>query len=347
MQQQLSTLDKLLQVRNQKRHEQAEGYLNQGLALLQKAQAEGFNQPLRLQKATGVLLEAIKCNRGDGRAYLAVAYIFLILEDHQLALRYVRQAHELEPDSPLVEQFQQEIAADARRVAERRQLRRQHPDQLARSLQTPAQAAFDPNLLSFDIARPAAATVDYDALYDKTQAQLLELMRELMLSGAPAPVADAAELATRAESLARQQQELAGILASIDRLDDEIDCTEFSRLLKPLQAQLANSGQMQALSQELVKLKSRIHLDLLAVEQLKAMVQACRLPAELLSLEAQLEVLLDRADGYAQTIERLQEKHPSLAGIEDFYSKLQIWIENCQDLFDDTHTQLHKGRRPA
>lgn len=328
--QQLEALSKLSNSRDQQRHGQSEKFLLEGLNLIDQANAEGFSRPLRLQEAASHLTEAIKHKRTDTRPYLGLAYIFLLLEDHNMAQKYVRQALQLEPTNQLAKAFQARIAEDFQRVSQRRQELRS-TTQLSRSKAPLAPVAR---------LQSSADELDADALYDEAEAKIRQLLRDLMLAGLPNPAADSKGILALQQRYENYQQLHQGILKQLAIVDEELDTSSLQRLLKPVDAHQQRCRAIIAFSQELKGLKDSI---LQETEQVEAIIEEARStedPADIEVLEENLEALLDNADGYAQDIERLQTQNFPLAGIEDLYEKLQERLESYQDALEETHSRL-------
>lgn len=339
--QQLSALASLSDTRSQQRQGQAEKHLNKGLALLQKAHDEGFRHPLRLQEASASLLEAIKFNRGDTRPYLAMAYVFLLLEDHSMAQKYVHQALTLDPNSAQVRLFQARIAEDYQRVAERRQN--------ARAAQTavnaPAEVAFEPSRAVSSLQQKAQSdfdmlNFDFDAQYDAAEARLRHLLREVTTAGALAPVSDPRELSAIYQKAQKQKQGYETILQDLKVIEAEIDCSDLRRLLRPIESHLKRAEQIFAISQELLQLKTKIREEIELVGQLCQEAAATQEPADVEILEENLEAFLDNADGYTRRIEGLEVREPSLGDIRQVLGQLNERIESYQEALEETHSRL-------
>ncbi|MEZ0372145.1 MAG: hypothetical protein ACAI44_23855 [Candidatus Sericytochromatia bacterium] len=330
---QLNALADLSETRNQQRQSASEKQLAKALGLLQQAHDEGFRQPLRLQEAAGQLVEAIKLRRTDVRPYLGLAYVFMLLEDHAMAQKYVHQALQLEADNPLAKKFQERIAVDYQRVAQRRQQQRSQPHK-----QMPA-----PDVTG---SKPVPASTspiesfDFDALFEVTESRIRQLVRELMLAGMPGPADEAKGMSVLQQRLEKHRQAHTTILSELKVIDAEIDCSDLERLLKPVEAHLKRLEQVITVSQQLIALRSRIKDEVEVVEQICEETRNCQDKADLEILEENLEALLDNADGYANEIEALQAKLYPLEGIEGLYGKLQEKIESYQDLLEEAHARL-------
>ena len=331
---QMSALADLSETRNQQRQSVSEKQLAKALGLLQQAHDEGFRQPLRLQEDAGQLVEAIKLRRTDIRPYLGMAYVFILLEDHAMAQKYVLQALQLEPGNPLVQKFQERIAADFQRVAQRRQQQRSQP------LKQTQEAAGDTGSTPVSSSLSPIESFDFDALFDATESRIRQLLRELMLAGLPGPADEAKGMSALQQRLEQHRQAHATILSDLKVIDAEIDCSDLGRLLKPVEAHLKRTEQVIVVSRQLIALNSQLKDEVGVVEQICEETRNCQDKDDLEVLEENLEALLDNADGYANEIEALQEKMYPLEGIEALYGKLQEKIESYQDLIEEAHARL-------
>ena len=83
-------------------HQQAEKHFDAALGLLEKAQKRGFDKPEPLLQAASLLLEALRYRRQDLRPHLALAYLFSLREDQDMALVCLSAAARLAPDHSFV-----------------------------------------------------------------------------------------------------------------------------------------------------------------------------------------------------------------------------------------------------
>lgn len=325
--QQLEALSKLSASRDQQRHGQSEKQLIDGLNLIEQAQAEGFSQPLHLQQAASLLTEAIKRNRAEIRAYLGMAYIFLLLEDHSMAQKYVHQALQLQPNNPLVRSFQARVGEDYQRVTKRRQ-------ELRNPAAHPTTAAAQPSRMT------AADDDDIDTLYDQTETHIRQMLRELMLAGMPQPAADSAGIRRLEQALETHQANYAQIMAQLKKIETELDTADLMRLVKPVEAHHQRYRQVISFSQLLKGLKDRLVAEIEQVKEITEEARNTQDPSDIEVLEENLEALLDNADSFAQEIETLQQQNFPLAGLEDLYEQLQERLETYQDALEETHSRL-------
>lgn len=75
---------------------------NEALELLDKFHNQKIFDKQILYKATLKLLEALKHKSNNIEPYLALIYIFYIMDEIETAIKYLRIANEINPDSPLI-----------------------------------------------------------------------------------------------------------------------------------------------------------------------------------------------------------------------------------------------------
>lgn len=318
---QLNSLANLAKNRNQPRHDQSEKQLIAGMCLLNQVHEEQFANPMRLQEACRLLIEAIKFKRTDIRPYLSLAYIFLILEDHMTALKYIKPALAMEPNNPTIRDFQQQIAAEQQRVQQRRQERIQYHQQAHPSLEP-------------------VTTDDYDALYDQVEAQIRQAVRQVMMAPVPAPALASKGIVDIASQLDRYQQEIDAFQAQLKVIDAEIDIADLTRLLKPLEANLKRYQKLVAVSQVFRQLADQLREELEMVKQIIEEAQKTKNVDDIAILEENLEVLLENAYRHDQELSHHKKQGYPTAALESLYADLYKQIENYQEVLDETLARL-------
>lgn len=317
MLQQMQALAALSDSRNQQRQQLAETSLTRGLALLQQAHDEGFEMPLRLQEAAAALIEAIKFNRADVRGPLGMAYVFLLLEDHLMAQKYLSLAREIEAQHPLLQAFEQKLLADQQRIA----LRGRRPAQTG---------SVDGGL----------ARMDFDAQFDATASRLRQLLREVMTAAGLPPLGQPRELSAWRQQLQQQQKSCDTLLLELTTLEQEIDCSELRRLMQPIEAHLRRGEQAYADAQRGLQLQQKIRAETELVSTVSAETQQTQDADDLPVLEENLEAFLDNADGYLRQIEGFEARGLDAERVREALRQLQDRIENYQDLLEETHARL-------
>ncbi len=85
--------------------------LKKGMQFLSQAKAEEYTIPDSLTKACDSLIDAINFYHSDTRPYLALAYLFCVLEDFTTAEEYAYAALQIEPQNPEIDTFIEKMQA--------------------------------------------------------------------------------------------------------------------------------------------------------------------------------------------------------------------------------------------
>ncbi|KAL6057065.1 hypothetical protein QOT17_015728 [Balamuthia mandrillaris] len=70
----------------------------QGVDLLAKAQASGFEDKQSLKDASTAFINGLVCDRNAPECYVGLAYLLLLLDDRPFALRYLNECLRVCPD---------------------------------------------------------------------------------------------------------------------------------------------------------------------------------------------------------------------------------------------------------
>lgn len=316
---QLSSLAHLTANRTQPRHWQSEQHLAQGIALLTQAHEAHFSNPNCLQEACRSFIEAIKYKRTDIRPYLSLAYLFLILEDHQMALKYIKQALAIEPQNRLIKDFQQRVASDYERIKQRRQ---------------EIKESFTP--VTFEMPD----TVDYDSLYDQAETAIRQAVRQVMRASVPDPALDSKEMEAIAKLFESYQQEMDRLHEQLKVIDEEIDIADLTRMMRPLEANRRRYQQLLSTSEIFCKVARQIKEEREMVKQICEEAKSTQEVEDIPVLEENLEALLENAYRYSQELNHLKQQGYTITALETIYGELHEQIESYQDILEETHTRL-------
>lgn len=322
----LNQLESLAQLKSRTPHQRqrvAETRYQKGLSLLELAHQEGYTHPLRLQEASKFLIQAIQHNRRDLRPLLAMAYLFLILEDHDMALSYVTQALNLEPEHAEALNFQARILADRERISQR-----------AGQRSTRLSDTHD--------------ALDYDQLYDECENFIREAVREVMLTPPPVPVLADADVQKLRDMQARLEEEREQIRQQLKVIDEEIDIAELSQMLRPLEINHKRYTQVLELSQQLQRFHGSLRAELELLSQVVQEAQSSEDPADLEILIENQDALLENLDDFMRQSESFQQQGALLPELQQTLTQLQDDIERFQDVLEETEVRLSspQNRRP-
>jgi tetratricopeptide (TPR) repeat protein len=291
-----------------------------GLQALGRAHDERFCNKQSLIEACEQLIKAISAQREDIRPYLALSYLFTILEDFDTALEYLQAALHLDPQHEVALAFLDTIRAQ----------RQGDPLPAApapAASRTPGRAATEA-----PPAPPAPEMLDLDALYDQIEQRILERIRAFSAAAPPQPAPDATQLKALKLQLQQMQGELAQLRAGIDQLEAEFDTAELRQTLRPLDLSVQRYQALYATAQNMYHLRQALRQELETVVRLRSEAQT---EADATGLEAQLEALLDRCDEFADQLDTLEAQgHPSPPLLKDYEQLVQA-VEALQELVDE------------
>ena len=316
---QLQNLETLKPNAHKKRHENAEKQLNKGLNILELAHQEAFANPERLHAASQCFIYAIKHNRNDIRPLLSMAYLFLLLEDHKMAFDYVTQALAVSPNHPDAQDFFAQIQQDQQNIEVRRALRRATLSELNRE------------------------TLDYDELYDETEAFIQDTVRQVMLNPPPQVTASALNIQILRESFESLKAELSHIEQQLKIIDEEIDIADLQKLLRPLEVNCKRFETILELSQSWLELTQELQQEITLVVQVSEEAEKTQDPDDLAVLIENQEVLLDNYTGYSHRIQNLSKQGVFPPEIEEIQEKLLLEVEKFQEVLEDTEVRLTPG----
>lgn len=104
------------------RHEKADRLYRLGAEYLQRAIDRDYERSL-LRNASNCFAKAIEHNRRDPRAYVQLAYLFLLTGNGQKAVKYLQEAQRLNSEDPRV----QELLGHAAKAGARRKMKMAEP----------------------------------------------------------------------------------------------------------------------------------------------------------------------------------------------------------------------------
>lgn len=306
----LSTLKELAKLREksaglmQQRHQRSEETLEQGLRHLASALADPAGQKQALVLASEAFLETIKGNRRDPAGYLAMAHVFLLLDQPRKAMPYLHEARRVAPEH-----------ADV-------QLMLTHIQELGK------QPSASPHL-------------DFDATYDSLEQKLQDFLRRQM--GHPAILwkPDIAEerLVQLRALLVQIENMLAEARPAMEQLHKELETSGLDRQLQQLE-KLQKRHQL--LHRQSLDFQAKIRdlkQDAQRAERIARALYALELGAgDLKEQERLLEILLDRCDKHADDLDAWDQQKLDISPVRPAYKHLLAQVSALQSLLDDLQT---------
>jgi tetratricopeptide (TPR) repeat protein len=229
----LADLQQQTQGLRSQRQDGSSQQLEAGFAALNAAMASTFQDKELLEQAFTAFNKAAQLNRRNADPLVAMGYLYLVLDDRMMALKYFQSARSTDPTHP-----------DPPRFLE-----------LLQSLNRPT---------------PTAEEIDYDALYDQAEAHLHAMMRQVTrIEPAPAQ-ADPQLLSQLKAQCMELQTEHQRLNALLQRLEAEFDTASLHQRLRPLAMAQQSLEQRVQLSQTLVKLAQDLGVWLEMAQQMLA-----------------------------------------------------------------------------
>lgn len=295
-----------------------EQHFEAGLQALGRAHDERFRNKQSLITACEQLIKAISAHREDIRPYLALSYLFTILEDFDTALSYLQAALHLDPQSEIAQAFLDTIRAQ------------RQGDPLPAAPVLAASAASSPAPQQAAAAIPADEALDLDALYDQLERRILARIRALSQEAPPEPSPETENLKAIRSRFQQTQAELARFQASIEQLDVEFDTAELRQALRPLEVSLQRYQTLYNTAYQMYTLRKALRQDHETVMALRRTAHSHASEAE-----TELETLLDHCDAFADQLDALEAQgHASPQLLRDYESLVQS-LEALQELVDE------------
>ena len=291
-----------------------------------EAPAPAAQKPFLLQ-ACDAFSEGIRFQRTNPEPYVGFAYVLLLIGNTDKAIGYIQEAQRLEPDHAdigllLLEWKRQTSPKPAAGKATSNQ------PPAARPVSAPA--------------GPAMAAIDYDALYDKLELQIMSEVRALM--NAPLveakPSIEVGHISELEQQIKAIQKQLASFERQLKVIDEEIDIVELSLKLKPIEVMLRRYQKARQVSGILTSLCQDITEQYRLAHQ---MLQESRLSTDAEDVpiaEENLEVLLDRIDSFANCLDELEAQGHDIEAALQRYNRLLAVLEDLQETLDDLKSQF-------
>jgi tetratricopeptide (TPR) repeat protein len=297
------------------RHEQSRQSCETATQLLAKIYQADKIEKSWLSEAFETYNRSIQLNRQNADAYLGCAYLQLILGNSTEAVKYVREAVRIAPDSAEGQDLIGYLSGSPRPEAASANT----TPALTSSLTTPARPQQTANN-RYDIA--------FDELESRIQAEcrLINGLNQLLQASDP----DAAQLKREWLRLQQNWQQIEAQLRFIER---ELDTSNLIRLTRPIQAILKALEIKSLQVEQRHKLLQRI--DSLGEHARTWMQKARKQPGEAAS---HLENLLDACDRLADELDEMEQQDQNIEKLMAPYEALLQQIESFRELLEDFET---------
>lgn len=286
------------------RQDESASLCKQAYFLIAEAESQGFVDKAPLKQAMRLFIQAARQKRRYIEPYVGLAYLSLLIEQREVAQKYLTTALQIEPNNEDALRLQSYLTEEPEALPEE----------------------------SFKL--PELDGLDPDQLYDQLEQSLFGLIRELMKMPPPLATLDPDSL----EALKKQTDELESQAQTYDKqiqsLEREFDTSELRRRIRPLEAMLKRAQKALEASEQMVQIQSQIQGLLQTVRNISARL-AQPTPELLQRTENELESLMDSCDWAADQLDALEEHGHDISALAHSYHVLTAIIEQIRDSLDE------------
>lgn len=265
-------------------------------------------EPQLVRQAMQQLVETIKLSRKYPEPYLLLAYLYYGLKLPQIAVRYLRAAEEIAPDSRFLKDLKL-LFSQGKGIP-----------LIERQTAGPQKTA----------VTTAKVEPDYDALYDEMYSYIKDEVRNaLEMATPPRPSFAPEDLKALEEQAGHLKQVLNFCRDQLEIIGQDIDPSELEQLLKPIRMREQQVRRMLANCYQFAELNQQIQGQR---QQVQTLIQQSR--AHLPVSSGQLDTLLDGCDAVADQLDAITDKGIAIHSLEQPYQALVTEITLLQDLID-------------
>ncbi len=305
--------------RNISRQSDFEAALNQGLNLLSQAQSEGYQHTETLMQASDTLIDAISLSRSDTRPYLALAYLFSILEDFRTAEEYAYAAIKIEPQN-------HELA-----------------DFLAKIQTFKKQVATSTSVDAFEIAvpemtAPSETAPNYQKLYSDLEVFILDKLKHLFSTSHAQiePTVNPQKYKILLKSYKNLNQVIKYMEQQLDVIAKSLNVSALKEKMMPFQ--LLKNRHVKALktSKQLMEIHDTIELWSFKTDKQVQVVNQNLTMSALTYGRVDVDRMMDGCDFIADQLDQLSEdENIDISLVENSYEKLLGLVESLNNMVDD------------
>lgn len=290
------------------RRDESETQCKQAYFLIAEAEANGFTDKAPLKQAMRLFIQAARQRRTYVEPYIGLAYLSLLIDQKEVAQKYLQTALKIEPQNEDALRLQNYIT------------------------EGPEESPTDSFSLP-ELEKP----LDHDQLYDQLEKTLFHWIRELMKLEPPVATLKPEDL----ETLQARTDELESRVLSFERqigsLDKEFDTSELRRRMRPLEVMLQRGQRALEVSEQMQLIQKQVQGLAETVKAINARLQ--NPTADLLArLENEMESVMDSCDWVADRLEQLDGQGHDISQLEHNYNILAAMIDQIRDVMDE-HNQ--------
>ncbi len=286
------------------RQDESASLCKQAYFLIAEAESQGFVDKAPLKQAMRLFIQAARQKRRYVEPYVGLAYLSLLIEQREVAKKYLTTALQIEPNNEDALRLQSYLTEEPEALPEE------------------------------GLKLPELDDLDPDQLYDQLEQTLFGLIRELMKMPPPLATLEPDAL----EALQKQTDELESQAQTYDKqiqsLEREFDTSELRRRIRPLEAMLKRAQKALEASEKMVQIQSQIQGLLQTVKNISARL-AQPTPELLQRTENELESLMDSCDWAADQLDALEEQGHDISPLAHSYHVLTAIIEQIRDSLDE------------
>lgn len=301
--------------------------IKKGMRLLKQSHAEGFSNPETLQVSCGCFIDAITFKRTDIRPYLALAYIFTILEDFRTAEEYAYAAMKLEPNNTEIATFVEEVMAFKKEVKQQIQTAPNQNQPLDLELPT-----------SQVTQQSMPATPNYRALYQEIENFILEKVKNLFASKQHKiePTFDQNKFKIFQQSVQNLDKVIKYIEQQLSMIEQGMNVAQLRQKITPFKVLKGRYAQALNTSKMLMEINDTIELWSFKTDKQVQVVNQKLTMSALTYGRVDVNRMMDGCDLIADQLDQLSEdENIDISLVESSYEKLLELVESLNGMVDD------------
>lgn len=306
---------------SQKREQTAQDCLQRGVNLLQQAHAENFANLDLLSQSAESLIQVIQFNRSRTEPYLAMAYIFMLLDNDPAAQSYLKELLRLEPEH-----------AEAQKLLNQTMRKPQLQQPAGAPANRPAPVLMAPSGRAIP---QSPADIDCETLYDQLAVQILQEVKKVSHYPVIPPHPSQKIIKELRQYHAGMTKTLEQIQAQLKIVEREFEVQDLKTQLRPLEVMHRRFASAIETSLKLQALLERIESEKQLVREQLGSLTKIESQEDYTIMEENLETLLDGSDQLANEIEALEHTGFGCQEAHRSYSDLARDIEKLQDALDE------------
>jgi len=322
---QINQADEQLSALSKKRRQEADRHYRMGFQILDTAFKQQFQNLSLLEQACSEFIHAMRHNRSDVRPYLALSYLFSLVNNYPQARKYAKVAKDLEPNNQVVLNWENSLTEQEKKAASKK-LR---PPELNPS------AAFEMEPTPQNLQK----------LYNQLQTFLIAQVKHVMELKAPEPSLDNAVLQELNLALNIFQQNAEQVETQFAWLEKHRNIDDLRKLYTPFEVNLRRYREAIGVAMSLSELLERCQDLSNEVNKINLIIDKLTDSHDIPAVSESLEGLLDQCDYLADNIDYFDTQGYDLNLVEKSYAAVSKEITFAQDKLDKSIEQFNQLRR--